>query len=296
MAIGPINEKRMDKMLNPRAEYSAWKKAFEKGEEKKKPIIPKRLARFLSLSFFGTAALLAFSAGAAKYIMRPSQTPPSTLSTSPSPTYEEVKESKNKKEKREYRTNLAIAQREDEDHRAVVFLFGDSVGSSIIKWSRYFDVEPGIVVAILCAENGSSLDPWIVNTVSLRFMNNPHVADTVRSRSDARGIAQIKPSTAGITIKKLVSEGRWPFQTTEVDEVLSDYNMSIFLLCALIKEIQKFGWSEIDDIAGVYHSGINGWVVKKEKGQNGDEVWKHIRKAELAMKQYEGVRDYLSKR
>lgn len=181
-----------------------------------------------------------------------------------------------------------------EDQRAVIFLFGDSVGSSIIAWSGYFEIDPAIVVAIICAENGSSLDPHILNTVSRTFTQNPHFADRTISRSDARGIAQIKPSTGAVAIKELTRGGRWPFKTTNVYEVLSDYDMSIFLLCALIREIQKSGYSNIKDISGIYHSGHNGWGVKKRRGENEDEVWKQIKKANLAIQQYEGVRAYLS--
>ncbi|GEM_PF-2150447 len=186
-----------------------------------------------------------------------------------------------------------VVHRMPEDYRTVAFLFGDSIARSIISWSNFFGTDPAIVVAILCAENGSSEDPRILNTVSAKFMRNPHLADQTVSRSGARGIAQIKPSTAEITIKKLVEEGRWPFQTTDVSGVLSDYNMSIFLLCALIREIQTSGYSDIKNIAGAYHSGNNGWSRKKAMGENDDEVWKHIKKAQLSVQQYEGVRGYL---
>ncbi|MEM4707514.1 MAG: hypothetical protein QXL47_02780 [Candidatus Anstonellales archaeon] len=182
------------------------------------------------------------------------------------------------------------------DYRAVSFIFGEEIAKSIIAWSNYFEIDPAIVVAILCAENGSSTDANILNNVGLRFSKNPHLADKTVSRSGAMGIAQIKPSTAEITIKKLLEEGRWPFKTTDVYVVLSDYDMSIFLLCALIHEIKKSGYGDIKDIAGIYHSGHNGWSRKKAEGENNnDEVWKEIKKAQLAKQEYEGVRAYLSK-
>jgi len=303
----------IEKILDPTEKYSVWKREFEKIERKKSPNVFRRTVLYLS-GVFGAAMICGVSVIAMErafyFIDRQSS----------ASSYERLKE-----EERERRINRVVERakllrmddkklsteklhekyiyrfdemgrvvcRMPEEYRTVAFLFGDSIAQSIIAWSNYFNIGPGVVVAILCAENGSSDDSCILNTVGAKFMENPRLADRTVSRSDARGIAQIKPSTAEMTINKLVEERRWPFQTKDVSKVLSDYDMSIFLLCALLQEIKTAGYSDIKDIAGIYHSGLNGWGRKKAIGENDDEVWKHIKKAQLALQQYEGLRAYL---
>ncbi|MGB9719007.1 MAG: hypothetical protein ACPL06_00225 [Candidatus Anstonellales archaeon] len=286
--LGKGEEKLIQKALEW-GEYKDRMGAIERLNKRKHFHFP---TKGFILGFFGIVSVAGLSVGAMKTIPRLMEpTPASVIGT------EDKKLSMKELHKKyvyTFNEQGNVVPRMPDDYKTLVFLFGDSVGSSMMAWSSYFGIAPAIVVAIICAENGSSLDQNILNTVGRKFTQDPHLADQTISRSGARGIAQIKKSTAEIKIKKLVREGRWPFKTTNTDGVLSDYDMSIFLLCALIQEIQMAGYNNIADIAGIYHSGHNGWSRKKAEGKNADEVWKEIEKAQRAKKQYEGVRAYLS--